>query len=218
MDITIVRSKLSTAALARAAEGEHATLDAVTDSVGAAGFPVMADGASKASVARLSENFVVWLDAPAPKGSCGQAPLFMDPTRKATNWNNFGGKVAAVYLRRGGEEFCGGRAVRHEIAHTLGAVQSQATNFADGAHCNDAYEDTMCVLSSPKVGGGAFQDEYFDYGNDDYWDPPQGKPLAWWTLNLSRFICPDATCGAATPPVGVVSHARSAKRVGRVTQ
>ena len=46
----------------------------------------------------------------------------------------------------------------------------------------------------PSVAGGPFNGLYFDYGNDDYWDPPQGAPLGWWTLNLSRFICPDARC------------------------
>ena len=52
----------------------------------------------------------------------------------------------------------------------------------------------MCGWDSPKVASGPFNGIYFDYGNDDYWDPPQGAPLGWWTLNLSRFICPDARC------------------------
>jgi hypothetical protein len=46
---------------------------------------------------------------------------------------------------------------------------------------------------------------YFDYGNDDYWDPPQGVPLGWWTLNLSRFICPDAQCNRPADARGEVA-------------
>jgi hypothetical protein len=42
---------------------------------------------------------------------------------------------------------------------------------------------------------------FFDYRNDDYWDPPNGTPLPWWTVNLNRFLCPDANCNVA--PGGV---------------
>jgi hypothetical protein len=52
----------------------------------------------------------------------------------------------------------------------------------------------MCYRAAPQRARGDFQSEYFDYGNDDYWDPPQGKPLAWWTVNLNRFLCDSATC------------------------
>ena len=52
----------------------------------------------------------------------------------------------------------------------------------------------MCVDTAPRVGSGPKHGEFFDYGNDDYWDPPNGPPLRWWTVNLSWFICPDAGC------------------------
>ena len=84
--------------------------------------------------------------------------------------------------------------VRHEIGHNLGALQPEAPHTTDGVHCNDAFEDTMCGSESPKIVGADFNGLYFDYGNDDYWDPPRGRPLRWWTVNLSWFICPDARC------------------------
>jgi hypothetical protein len=55
----------------------------------------------------------------------------------------------------------------------------------------------MCYAAAPSRGDGAFNDDFFDYGNDDYWDPPTGAPLAWWTVDLSRFICDTASCNHA---------------------
>ena len=40
----------------------------------------------------------------------------------------------------------------------------------------------------------------FDYGLDDYWDPVADptsgskKKLKWWTVNLSKFLCPMKGC------------------------
>jgi hypothetical protein len=56
----------------------------------------------------------------------------------------------------------------------------------------------MCLPSAPAVDDGSFHSRFVDYGNDDYWDPPGGRPLAWWTVNLSRFLCPNAACNGAT--------------------
>lgn len=92
--------------------------------------------------------------------------------------NNVGGKVAAVF-REGDGGFCDSNTVRHEVAHALGALQQPAPHAFDGAHCNDAYEDTMCYPSSPKRADGSYHSRFFDYGNDDYWDPPNRGPLSW---------------------------------------
>jgi hypothetical protein len=143
-------------------------------------------------LAALRENYLVWLDGPGPPRSCGQGTALLDNTRSQTNLNNLGGKLALIY--RNGRDFCGDDVVRHEIGHNLGALQPDAPNTTDGLHCNDAFEDTMCELQAPKLAGGPFNGLYFDYGNDDYWDPPQGAPLGWWTVNLSRFLCPNARC------------------------
>lgn len=51
----------------------------------------------------------------------------------------------------------------------------------------------------------------FDYRNDDYWDPiavpvmapavPSTVKLPWWTVNLSRFVCPfGGDCDQANRP------------------
>ena len=140
-------------------------------------------------------NYVAWLDGPAPAGTCGQATSVLDRRRVFTNANNFGGKLALVFRR--GSRFCGADTVRHEIGHNLGALQPQAPHTRDGAHCTDAVEDTMCAPDAPSVAGGSGRHAYFDYGNDDYWDPPRGRPLPWWTVNLSWFLCRDTRCNGA---------------------
>ena len=40
---------------------------------------------------------------------------------------------------------------------------------------------------------------FFDYGNDDYWSPPGGPPLGWWTVDQSRFLCADVACNVPSP-------------------
>jgi hypothetical protein len=192
LDISVVRSALTTADFARASSRANGTLTAVASSLAAAGFPTLSTGDSDSKARRLKRNWIVWLDAPAPKRSCGEAQVYDDPARSQSNWNNYGGKLGVVFRSRAG--FCGPAAVRHEIGHTLGAMQSSAPNAFDGMHCDDAYEDTMCYPHAEKRGGGAFENEFFDYGNDDYWDPPKGKPLGWWTANLNRFVCQSASC------------------------
>ena len=194
LDITLLRLPQTTAELEALGGTSTGTLEAVTSALQGAGFDA-SNGAGSWSVGqRRTQNFVVWLDAPGPRGACGQGTLYDDPTRADWNANNYGGRVAMVF--RSGSGFCGSNTVRHEIGHNLGALQSRAPHSFDGAHCNDAYEDTMCYASSPRRGSGAFQRLYFDYGNDDYWDPPSGNPLRHWTVNLSRFVCPTADCNA----------------------
>ena len=53
----------------------------------------------------------------------------------------------------------------------------------------------MCSPTSPAVSTGE-RGLYFDYNNDDYWDPPDGA-LPWWTANLNRFLCPDVNCNVS---------------------
>jgi hypothetical protein len=186
------------AALARTPTG---TFDAVTRALDAAGFPTIQPTDTFASAAARTRNYLVWLDAPAPPASCGQATIYDDPRRAPDNLNNFGGKVALIF-QNGAGGFCSSNAVRHEIGHNLGALQSVAPHAFDGSHCDDAYEDTMCYPSAPFVASGQ-RGQFFDYGNDDYWSLP-GAPLPWWTVDENRFLCPDASCnavpGADGPP------------------
>lgn len=188
VDITTVRMRQTSQEL-RAVASDGTLFALVREAIAAAGFPL--DGGGPTG---LSTNFVAWLDGPSPQGICGQAELYADPRRSEDNLNNGGGKVALIYNAGTGQ--CGADVVRHEIGHMLGALQSQAPNAYDGAHCDDAYEDTMCE-SGPGKGRGARRNEYFDFGNDDYWSPPGGAPLPWWTLELSRFLCHEADCNVA---------------------
>jgi hypothetical protein len=196
LDISVVRLPETAAALGQLAGDPLAYMTALGRDLAAAGFPNVLGG-SPANGPLLHRNLVIWVDGPAPADACGEATSFTDPRRVDDNLNNQGGKLAAVF--RDGSSFCGGTTVRHEIGHTLGAVQPGAANLASGGHCDDAYEDTMCVPSSPQVAGGT-EGQFFDYRNDDYWDPPAGPALGWWTADLNRFLCPDASCNVPAAP------------------
>jgi hypothetical protein len=204
LDITVVRMAATRAQLQADASTSTGTFDAVSDALDAAGLDTIKSSDTYSRAAARTRNWVVWLDGPAPAGTCGQAAIYDDPSRGQDNLNNFGGKVAVVFLN-GSSAFCSSNAVRHEIGHNLGALQPVAPHAFDGSHCNDAIEDTMCYSNSPRVSTGQ-RGLFFDYRNDDYWDPPAGPPLPWWTVTLNRFLCPDASCnvvpGADEPGAG----------------
>jgi hypothetical protein len=187
LDITTVRLNETSAQLQQLADTSNGTLEAVARDLDGKGFPTIAGGVDMSG---LTTNYVVWLDGPGPSYACGQAYSFKDATRAQDNLNNMGGKVAVVFAD--GDGFCGSNTVRHEIGHTLGALQPNAPHAYDGSHCDDAREDTMCAADAPQVATGE-RGLFFDYNNDDYWDPPNGA-LPWWTANLSRFVCADANC------------------------
>jgi hypothetical protein len=225
LDITVVRMPQTSAQMAALARSSNGTFDAVSHALDAAGLTTIQPSDSIDDAAARTRNYLVWLDAPAPDGSCGQAAIYDDPSRSQDNLNNLGGKAAVVF--RNGDGFCSSNAARHEIGHNLGGLQPVAPHAFDGSHCNDAYEDTMCYSNSPQVADGR-RGTFFDYGNDDYWSLP-GAPLGWWTVDENRFLCPDASCNVvdgATPdpapdptttvrpaPVASVKPARSNARV-----
>lgn len=160
------------------------------------------------------KKYMAWLDAGSQY--CGQGNLSQDTKRNGGNQNE--GRTLAIVYRpynmadtaTGG--FCRGRTLRHELGHTMGALQSVAPHAYDGAHCNDSAEDTMCYVSATSTDTGVAA---FDFRNDDYWDPRanseyistfgpyltmDGK-LPWWTVNLSAFLCDAPTaCGRAAIP------------------
>src|SRR3954453_15066273 len=210
LDISVVRMPQTSAQLSALARTPNGTYDAAVAALDSAGFETIQAKDTVDDAAARTRNYIVWLDAPAPSGSCGQAAIYDDPTRDAGNLNNLGGKAAVVF--RNGDGFCSSNAARHEIGHNLGALQPVAPHAFDGSHCNDAYEDTMCYTNAPLVSDGQ-RGKYFDYNNDDYWSLP-GAPLAWWTVDLNRFLCPDAGCNvvggdgvAAADPVAAVPPA-----------
>lgn len=135
-----------------------------------------------------NKKYIVWLDAGST--ACGQGELYQDTRRDpAVNYNQR--RTTAIVYRpypndatTGG--FCRGRTAMHEMGHNMGALQKVAPNAFDGAHCDDSGEDVMCYTSATSADTG---DAVFDHNNDDYWDPTTGAPLAWWTVNLSKYVC-----------------------------
>jgi hypothetical protein len=196
LDISVVRVPETAAALRQLSGDPLTYMTALGRDLQAAGFDNVLGG-SDVDGPPIHQNLLVWVDGPAPADACGEATTYVDQRREDDNLNNQGGKLAAVF--RDGSGFCGATTARHEIAHTLGAVQPGAPHIAAGGHCDDAVEDTMCMPNSPQVADGE-SGLFFDYRNDDYWDPPSGPPLAWWTVDLNRFLCPDATCNVPAPP------------------
>jgi len=165
----------------------------------------------------VNKKYVVWLDADSQY--CGQGTLWQDPARSPTNASDVNSTTGIVYRPYPASDsltggFCRGRTLLHELGHNLGALQSGTPNAFDKAHCDDDNNDTMCYtgqaadqVSSP--------DAQFDYRKNDYWDPgaskpttqnPDGSPstsieaLTWWTVNLSRYICPLPPGATAVTP------------------
>ena len=188
LDITTVRLGLTTAQLAQAA-ADGTTLAAVAQALRATGVRLVPDDELFTARRSGTVNVVGWLDAPAPTGTCGQATIVSDERRSPRNANAVGGKLALVF--RHGESFCGSSTVLHEVAHLLGAVQDPAPHATADGHCSDAAEDVMCLPGSPALGAAG---PVVDAGSDDYWDPSADRPLGWWTLNLSPFLCERPGC------------------------
>lgn len=192
LDITVVRSRWK----ARQLSGGN-QFSLVANELAAKGF----DSPDK--------KYVVWLDAGSQ--ACGQGHLYQDSRRSPANANE--GRTTAIVYRpyrsdatTGG--FCRGRTLLHELGHNMGALQPIAPHSFDDAHCDDSAEDAMCYTSATSADTG---DPAFDYNNDDYWDPaavPVAPPavrstvkLPWWTVNLSRFVCPfSGDCSRANTP------------------
>jgi hypothetical protein len=201
LDISSVRLGETAGQLPLGAVAGQAVFDAVVRGIDAAGFKVL----GRAGLAN-PDSYIVWFDGPGPSGTCGQGTTYADTRRDAAaNVNARGGKVAMVFKLRSGD-FCNSHGLRHEIGHNLGAVQSPRSV---AAHCEDAQQDTMCLTSAPPV--PATQGPFFDYRNDDYWDPP-GAALGWWTVNLSPFLCARKTCNVAVRPKAAKKKAKAKRR------
>lgn len=213
LDITTISLPEDTTSLERLAATPAGVLEVVARALDAAGLPTARAGAAPRGVAATT-NYVVWLDGPAPEQYCGQATLTLDRRRSQDNGNTVGGKVAAIFRDGGG--FCGASTVLHEVGHTLGAVQPRSSGGEWTGHCSDEAEDLMCDPSAPALSGPGAARDRLDAAHDDYWDPPSGTALGWWTLNLSRFICADADCDAAVAayaaPENSKARAKARKR------
>ncbi|MEY2477683.1 MAG: hypothetical protein QOG87_2998 [Actinomycetota bacterium] len=182
IDITVVRSSNTAKRLGSASQ-----------------FTLVKNEIASRGLNKTNKKYIVWLDAASQY--CGQGELYQDTRRTAANNNEL--KTTAIVYRpyptndpaTGG--FCRGRTAMHEMGHNLGAVQGVAPHAFDGAHCNDSAEDVMCYTSATSFDSGGAA---FDFGNDDYWDPSASK-LGWWTVNLSKYLCPSpTTCASPANP------------------
>ena len=187
LDITVVRSAKTNSKLS-----VNTQFDVVKNEL-----------ASRGLLNDPNKKYVVWLDAGS--NYCGQGELYPD-TRRTSDNSNQRSTLSIVYrpYSSGSADggFCRGRTLAHELGHNMGALQRQAPNAFDGAHCDDSAEDVMCYPSKTRNDTGG---EAFDYRNDDYWDPAanprsgSAATLPWWTVNLSKYVCATTGCGGAAP-------------------
>lgn len=190
-DITVVRSKANFKTLS-----------------GSRQFSLVKDALTKAGLNEADKKYYVWLDAKSEY--CGQAQVLYDAQRSAANKAN-GTSIAISYRPTGSEEkyadvggWC--NPVLHELSHGLGAVATHMPNYYSGGHCDDDAQDVMCVPSaSPGGKVDPTRPRTYDGGNDDYLDPAadlavsDGGKLGWWTVNLSRFLCPRSVTDPSVP-------------------
>lgn len=193
LDITVVKAKANTRTLA-----------------GSKQFSTVQSELTTKGLTNSNKKYLVWLDASS--SYCGQSSISKDASRSVSNLNNRR-TTAVVYRYKGYSQtdpttggWCGWGTALHEMAHSLGAVQSVAPNIADYTHCDDNANDILCGYAST-IPYDASKPRLFDYGNDDYWDPAadpssgSNARLGWWTVNLNRFVCPTLGCGQPNDPV-----------------
>jgi hypothetical protein len=180
LDISVVKSKYATK---RLGSGQQFSL--IRNEIASRGFT------------NANKKYIVWLDAPS--SLCGQSDGSSDGVRSAANRAE-ARTVSAIYRYYDASNAEGGfcSPVLHELTHAMGAVSTYAPHSSGDGHCTDNGNDLLCKMAStipydPSLGGF-----YYDYGNDDYWDPAadpfagSAVKLGWWTVNLSRFVCPPA--------------------------
>ena len=147
-------------------------------------------------------KYIVWLDAEGSSNLVSQAVFDIDPDPE-TNRADGGQTSASVsqLARNGGwdTDGIGGPVFRwgpqHELAHSLGAVNSAAPHAIAGGHCSDEY-DAMCNgdVDNPVCGptSAFFQLKIlFDCNNDDYFavNPAPGSyPASNWNIYNSSFL------------------------------
>jgi hypothetical protein len=197
VDITVLRSRSTAKALGSGRQ-----------------FSLVKDDLTRAGLTQANKKYLVWVDANST--ICGQSDAPVDPARAATNRAE--ARTVSTITRyyppttSGTGGFCA--PILHELGHAMGAVQPQAPHY-DAGHCNDHGNDVLCRSASaipydPEGG------RHFDYGNDDYWDPAADPAsdstdkLGWWTVNLSRFLCPPAEPFDAAAPAADCARPNSA--------
>ena len=118
-------------------------------------------------------------------GCLGMAGFFPDPSKDVTNLNN--GNAGPMYAVT--FEVDEPRTMLHELSHTMGAVQLNATNSDGGPHVSDGND----IMSGAAASTDFCTHMEYDCGRDDYFhiDPPTGSYLHEnWNLadKMHRYI------------------------------
>ena len=188
-DITVVKAKANMRSLSSSKQ-----------------FGLVGDALRAAGLTNPNKKYYVWLDAKSV--NCGQGQGSTDVVRSAANAAEKTG-YGVSYRPTGGEELYAANGgwcnpVLHELSHMLGAVNPQAPHYVAGGHCTDDGQDQLCNASSGPRPYDPQAPRTYDTNNDDYLDPsadldPNAVEVAgraklpWWTVNLSRFLCPRST-------------------------
>ena len=170
-----------------------ATFDAVAAALRERGFTVAPNDAGVDQLTALSENFLVWLDGPGPARSCGQGTALLDSTRSETNLNNLGGKLAVIFRD-------GARLLRRGRGPARDRTQPRRAAAGCTKHHRRRPLQRRLRGHDVRLGGAEAGRRSVQRASTSTTATtttgirPQGAPLGWWTLNLSRFLCPDAHC------------------------
>jgi hypothetical protein len=189
-DITVVRSKATLRSLSSTRQ-----------------FSLVGDALKAAGLTDPDKKYYVWLDAKSE--NCGQAQGMYDQVRGPQNKAEASSYAVSyrpnttdpLYSGPGG--WC--NPVIHELSHGLGAVNPSSPNYDSGGHCKDDPQDILCTISSSPGTYDRDAPRTYDYGNDDYLDPAADvriddpRTLRFWTVNLSRFLCPRSAADKTVP-------------------
>jgi hypothetical protein len=206
-------------------------------SEGVASFGGTANDLALQGHSRADRKYLVWVDAYV---MCGMGEIMADERSTADNSHN-GYFPMIARVDRGCWGFAERSVEAHELAHTLGAVQTGAPNASALYHCVDE-ADLMCYDDDGVVDGmvqvanrsvpltsscPAPHERLLDCNHDDYFhtDPPPSSYLAGhWNVAQSSFLTsegpasvPDTLAPVAGAPVasprGVLGRSRVPVRV-----
>jgi hypothetical protein len=179
-----------------------------------------------------TRNYAVFADDVTTSAStvAGVGERFDSDVADPSNPVNGGELVAVVFGNAGadggdffegfgGEDYAGAF-ILHEVAHTLGAVQTSAPRTTGAGHCRDE-PDVMCyddggptstlITPFPCASTHSLTNEAFDCGQNDYFSPspaPGSYLATHWNVQRSIFLCPLARCQTAgAPPVAAIAAA-----------
>ncbi len=156
-------------------------------------FTTVVDDLRRAGYNNPRLKYWVYVDERNACGCAGMANMATDDRLRVENANN-GNSANPMFAVVFG--YLTTSTMLHELAHTMGAVQSSAPHTTGAGHCIDG-RDVMCYRDGgPRSGSYSTSrcaSEVFDCGRDDYFNPQpaSGSYLAThWNLGsrLNRYL------------------------------